>query len=402
MSNIVSVETHMDALGGAIDVSLSRAFGTLRRTVQKNLAVLTIAFLNVLGAARSGHGQLSLGAIYRVLPTNGTPHSREKRLHRFLNNQRLDPKGVTDGMAQLIFGQRGNGFWPILFDQTKSGATQALFAGVPFEGRTLPLAVYTFDYPWQERAVDSQNQLEHIFMLDIEDAIPEGVRGVFIGDRGYARAALLRQSAYEGRLYIIRGRSGTRIEYQGQSLKLGELPYETGKAIRYRNVYYQAHERVQVDVVVFHAKGFKEPWYLLAPPGTEAILPTDTVVTLYRERMQIEQSFRDFKTHLGLRGLKLKIRIAERTGRLMLAFCVAYCLALILGVSPEGNQARSDLEIPRRQPRHGTCRTLSVLSIGMQMLSHPLWRQKAYYRLLCIAQSIAAGLPILMSSPLPP
>ncbi|MDP3947084.1 MAG: transposase [bacterium] len=399
---MVSLDKHRYDLVEVIDASLSRAFGTLRRTVQKNLAVFTVAFLGLIGAARSGHGKLSLGSLFRILPTEGTPHAREKRLHRFLNNSRLDPKGVTDGLSSLIFGQRGSGFCPIIFDQTKSGTTQALFAGVPFEGRTLPLAVYTFDYPWQERTVDSQNQLEHIFLLDIEDALPQGVRAVFIGDRGYARAALLRQSAYEGRLYVIRGRTGTRIECQGQSLKLGELPYETGKAIRYPDIYYQAHERVQVDIIVFHAQGFKEPWYLLVPQGSEAILPTDTVVTLYRERMQVEQSFRDFKTHLGLRGLKLKVRRAERTGRLLLAFCIAYCLALILGISPEGKQARSYLEIPRHKPRHGTCRTLSALSIGMQMLSHPLWIEKAYYRLLCIAENIAAGLPILMISSISP
>jgi hypothetical protein len=64
--------------------------------------------------------------------------------HRFLSNHRLDPRGVTDGLVRVIFGRRGKGFWPILFDQTKSGATQALVAGVPFEGRTLPLAAYTF------------------------------------------------------------------------------------------------------------------------------------------------------------------------------------------------------------------------------------------------------------------
>lgn len=130
-----------------MDAAVSRAFGRLRRPVHKNLAALTVAFLRVLGAARSGHGRLSLGALFRVLPTPGTPHAREKRLHRFLGNPRLDPRGVTEGLARLIFGRRGQGLWPIAFDQTKAGATQALVAGVPFAGRTLPLAVYTFAVP---------------------------------------------------------------------------------------------------------------------------------------------------------------------------------------------------------------------------------------------------------------
>jgi hypothetical protein len=379
-----------------METAVGRAFGGLRRTVQKNLAVLTVAFLEVMGAARSGQGKLSLASLFRVLPTSGTPHAREKRLHRFLDNGRLDPRGVTNGLARFIFGRRGRGLWPIAFDQTKAGATQALLAGVPFQGRTLPLAVYTFQYPWEERTARSQNQLEEVFLCDVETALPAGVRGVFIGDRGFARAALLRQCARVGRLYILRGRAGTRVEYQGRSLKLVELPAPRGQAHRYRGVLYQARERVPVDVIVFHDPSFQEPWYLLVPAHSEAVLPTAAVVALYRERMQVEHSFRDFKTHLGLRGLKLKVRVAERTGRLLLAFTLAYALALVLGSSAEAEPARAELEIPRRTGRHGTRRTLSVLSLAMLLLSHPRWRRLAYARLQLIASRLAAGKPALL------
>src|SRR5438552_1678 len=92
-----------------LDAAVTGAFGQLRRSVQKNLAIVTVAFLRVLGAARSGQGRLSLGTLFRVLPTEGTPHAREKRLHRFLNNPLLDPRGVTDGLARLICGRRGTG-----------------------------------------------------------------------------------------------------------------------------------------------------------------------------------------------------------------------------------------------------------------------------------------------------
>lgn len=375
----------------AMDAAVCGAFRTLPRTIQKNLALLTVSFLRVMGAARSGHGGLSLAALFRVLPTVGSAHSREKRLHRFLGNQRLDPRAVTEGLARLILGKRGAGLWPIAFDQTKAGSTQALLAGVPFEGRTLPLAIYTFGYPWEELAAKSQNWLEEEFLADLEEALPAGAKAVFIGDRGYARASLLQRSLRRGRLYLIRGRSGTRVEYQGRRCKLGELPVESGQAIRYCGVYYQANERVPVDVVAFHDSSFKDPWWLLAPAGTAKILPTKTVLALYRERMQVEHSFRDFKTHLGLRGLKLKVRIAERTGRLLLAFCMAYCLALVLGVSPEAARARVDLEVQRRRARHGTHRTLSVLSLAMLMLSHPRWRLRAWRRLRAIAARIARG-----------
>lgn len=122
------------------------------------------------------------------------------------------------------------------------------------------------------------------------------------------------------------------------------------------------------------------------------------VVLLYRERMQIEQSFRDFKTHLGLRGLALQVDVAARMGRLLLAFCLVYILCILLGDSPLGEQARKAFEIPRRHARHGTTRTLSFLSIAMIMLSHPAWAEKARALLVKIALQAIWKQPLLSPS----
>jgi hypothetical protein len=62
---------------------------------------------------------------------------------------------------------------------------------------------------------------------------------------------------------------------------------------------------------------------------------------------------------------QLKVRVAERLGQLLFAFCRAYALLVCLGLTPAGQAARADLEVLRQQPRHGTRRTLSVLSIAM-------------------------------------
>lgn len=386
-------------LSGVVDRAVAQVFSSLRRSVQKNLAALTMGFIQLLGSCRSGHGKVSLAALARCLPTAGTAHAREKRLHRFLRNRRLDPKVVGDGLARMIFGQRGRGLWPVLFDQTKAGAAEALLAGVPCAGRVLPLLVYTFEYPWKERAVASQNQLEEIFLADVETALPAGVRGVFIGDRGYGRASLLRHSRAAGRLFVIRGRAGTRVEWRGRRLKLRELTCVPGGACRYGAVAYHAEQRVRVDVVAYHDPRFREPWWLLVPPGSASVLPTRAVVALYRERMQVEQGFRDFKTHLGLRGLKLQVAIAERTGRLLLAFFLTYALAVCLGACEAIAAARPDVEIPRRRPRHGTTRTLSALSLACLVLSLPRWRDRGRSALVSLIDRVASGHPLLQRGP---
>lgn len=354
----------------ALTVAVETSFHELRRSVRKTLVLVCTALITVMMGARSGAGRLSLAALYRMLPVASAPHSRENRLRRFLDNRRLEGRAVITGLGRLLLARGGRGFWPILIDQTKIGPVEALVAAAPFEGRAVPLAVYTFAYPWRE-VVPSQNRLEDIFLGDLADSVPPAVVPVFVADRGYCRARLLRRCQQEGTWLLVRGRVGTVVEYEGRRLKLGQLTAPPRTPVRYVDVLYHAQQRVAVDVVVYHDPAYAECWYLLVPCWTRPAWTPAQIVALYRRRMQIEQSFRDFKTHLGVRGLQLRARVAERLGRLLLAFCLVYAVLLLLGVSPAGARARRDLEIPRQHPRHGTRRTLSVLSVAMLMLTHP-------------------------------
>jgi hypothetical protein len=386
-------------LGEAVLSLLHACFPALSRPVRKTLSLVTVAFLGLLRAPRGGNGTLSLLALSRVLPLRTTAHSKEKRLHRLLDNARLEPKGITEGLLRVVVGRRGVGFWPLLVDQTKSGAAQALVAGVPYAGRVMPLSVYTFEYPWLERTCGSQNALEEAFLCDLETAMPQSVVPVFVMDRGYARASLLRKSNALRRLYIIRGREGTRVRHGGRRLKLHDLKVRCGVAVRYRDVLYQDEEQVPVDVVVYWEPGQKSAWYLLVPPASEAVLGTGEVVALYRERMQVEHGFRDWKHQLGLRGLQLQQRIAPRTGRLLMAFCLAYALGVALGASALAEAARRSLERPRRKPRHGTRRVLSVLTMAMLLLWHGRWAQRARQELCRLVLAARRGSPLMRQAP---
>ena len=91
------------------------------------------------------------------------------------------------------------------------------------------------------------------------------------------------------------------------------------------------------------------------------------VIALYRRRMNIEVTFRDFKSHLGVRGLSLSggcQGTGERLDRLLGAMVLAYILHLVLGVSEIGKSLRKRIEILRAKARHGTRKTLSVLTIS--------------------------------------
>jgi len=191
-------------------------------------------------------------------------------------------------------------------------------------------------------------------------------------DRAYGRVSLLLLCRRKDWLFIIRGRASVIVHYQGRRLSLGRLPHRQGRACRYRGVLYQGREKEPVDIVVYRERGFKEPWFLWLPAASEEALSTETAVRLYRSRMQIEVSFRDFKSWRGVRGLRLKVRRAERLNRLLTGLALGYILLLALGTSRLAQQLRREMERLRRRARHGTRRTLSSLFLGLLIAADPL------------------------------
>lgn len=359
-------------LEGEVEETLQETFSELRAPVRKNLAALVIGLVLVLRMPRGWYGRLSLSGVARGLPTRGEVTARYKRLHRFLDNPRFSNESLSAGLLRLTTGGSCPSLVPVLVDQTAVGEIQVLTASYPMERRAIPLAMETFEHSQLDR---SQNLLEEDFLRRLAAAFPQGVRLVLIMDRGYARAALLVVCRRQDWLFVIRGRAQVLVEYpaQGQRkrMSLGRLPHRQGKACRYRGLFYQGREKEAVDIIVYRERGFKEPWFLLVPADSEEILATENVVRLYRSRMQIEVSFRDFKSWLGVRGLKLKARKAERLNRLLTGLAMAYVLLLALGAGRLAQQLRGQIEVLRRRARHGSRRTLSLLSLALMLVADP-------------------------------
>jgi hypothetical protein len=294
-------------------------FSTLRRPIRKNLAFLVEAFITLTSLLRSCNGELSLASVARALPLSTSFKDRYKRLNRFLDNRLFDPQGVAQGLFGVVLGLRPQRTIPVVLDQSTLGEAQLLMAGVPFAGRVLPLGLMTFTYedirnrPEREK---SQNFVERLFFLQLLEAA-RGQRLCFILDRGYARVSLMRELLSEsGATFILRTRRDVTIERRKRNrvtrCKIGSLKPRPGRPLRLEGILYRGERPVELDLVIYYEHGHKEAWYLLVPPRSRAMLPDDEVVALYRQRMRIEQGFRDFKTHLGLRGLRLQVRISQR------------------------------------------------------------------------------------------
>jgi len=360
----------MHGLTVALQEKVRPSFSSLSRPVLCNMIGVIVAVVMLWRTSRGWYGRMTLSGIARCMKTGGDLRCRYKRLDRFLTNDRFEP-GKT-GAALLEFAGGGGGQEPllVLIDQSAIWDVQVLVASFPCQGRSIPFCVETFEYG---KLVTSQNQIEREFFARLHREFGQQRVLILVMDRGYASVQYLSDFQKQEQLYIIRGCSNVTVEYQeaGQAkrISLGRLSHRQGAATRYRRVAYHGKEKVLVDIIVYREKGFKEPWFLIVPAGVEDRLPTEQVVQWYRTRMRIEVTFRDFKSHLGLRGLHLHVAKADKIRRLLLCLAMAYILLLALGDCDLARQFRRQVEVVRRKRRHGTRRTLSVLTVALFMAS---------------------------------
>jgi len=386
---------HNPELDTAVRSLVEAHFAGLRRTVRKNLARLTVAFLDLALSVRFGYGGLHLTSVARALPDRVKYKNRYKWLTRFLRCKFFDPSSLAECMLSLVLGQKPPPWVIVLVDQTTLDGVEVVSAAIPLAGRAVPVAWVDFEYPWTSVRPPSQNFVELCLLTWLAQAAPPGVKLILVLDRGYARVALLKDLNRSRQPYLLRGRRQVivqaKVRGRPQRISLGRLPHRSGQAIRYRHVLYQSRQAEPVDVIVYREKGFQEAWFLIVPPDSESWLPTEHVVQLYRQRMQIEHCFRDWKSHLGLRGLHLQVDKSRRLLRLLMAFTLAYLLVLLLGQDPLAESARPYFEVPRRRPRHGTGKVLSALSVALYMLAAQRWALRALRRFREILSRITQG-----------
>src|SRR6266550_6852659 len=108
-------------------------FSDLRRTVRKNLARLTCAFLHLAWSIRFGYGGLHLTSIARVLPQGKKFKSSYKWLSRFLKCKYFDASSLAECMLAVILGNKPPGWVIVLVDQTTVNGVMA----IEYRGRAL-------------------------------------------------------------------------------------------------------------------------------------------------------------------------------------------------------------------------------------------------------------------------
>jgi hypothetical protein len=168
--------------------------------------------------------------------------------------------------VRLALGADPSGWIPIIVDQTDVQGTQVVMAGIRVAQRILSVAFACYQY---HKIRKSQNIIENSLLLSIAACLPPGCKPIFVMDRRYAPASLLKQLRTLKIPFLIRGRSNTIVRVDGKRLSLGRLPPRAGHPQRYFNAAYQDSKQEPVDIIVFHDPGFQEPWFLLVPASSE-------------------------------------------------------------------------------------------------------------------------------------
>jgi hypothetical protein len=373
--------------------------GVIRITLLKNISLVTYALITLFHGARGGNGWLSKAALARCLPLGTGPKEREQRLYRFLDNSHLTPEILIPLHVALACGTKLKERLPLILDQTTIRGIETLLVGLVFEGRVLPIAFSCFMKRFIHK---SQNILEHSLILATMSCFPTEFCPFLILDRGYARVNLFVHLRKEGIPFLCRAKKSVMVYRAGhtQGETLGRFKIRPGQLLRYR-VLYHSQKKEALDLILYFGKGYQEPWYLLVPSGTS--LTAQQIVDLYAKRMSIEQGFRDWKTHLGVRGLIFfGTDPSPRLTRLLLAFSLSYLLCLALGSTQAALTVRSFVEIERHRPRHGTTRTLSVLSIGILRLSLKKFSHQTDQELLRILGRLSQGRGVIQWCVAPP
>lgn len=326
---------------------IGRYFGLLRKSQRTTISDLT---LGLLRSARAGEAAIARGMLSAT-----TVRHRIKRIWRFCKNPCVRPELVMLCLVRWLVPEGCPTV--VALDWTYLTDYVMLAAKVAVAGRAVPVAWTVTRKGLFDKDKNSRNTIELDLIRRLHDAM-DGRRWILVADRGFARADLIRTLQNWGVEFVIRAQTGTWAEMEGFSARLYNLKCEPGKAKRYDGIRYHKTMRVKVSLVTTHAEPAPEAWYLLTNVEGEA----RAICGLYRQRMWIEEAFRDAKGNLGLK--KVWLATGERMERMMIVVALAMVIAILTGLKWRREHHGQDPQLTTKRKGH----SLSVFLLGLYQI----------------------------------
>ena len=322
---------------------VDQVFWPMRRSRQKTIADLTVGLLR--------KQQVGLAGIACGMLDDTTIRHRVKRVGRFLGNEAITTEEISRGLMGAILPEDRESV--IAVDWTDRGDYMLLKASLVFQRRALPL-LWRHVRKWEYRK--SQNDVEEQFLFQLARLL--GPRPwVLVADRGFGRAELFRVLNDEGIQYVIRAKDGVLMHHEAYGGTVQDLPRRPGMREFYRDVTWSKSRRVRVNLAVVHEGEAPAPWFLV----TNLERTPHEIGRLHEKRMGIEESIRDCKSGLGLKGHWLST--PERMDRLFIVVAIAM---LLIALTASASLARGERRQVTTHKRRG--RSASYFTLGCRIL----------------------------------
>lgn len=330
---------------------------------------------------------LQLTAIGRALSSATAEKHAIKRVDRLLGNIHLagDRLSFYDWMTAQLLGSKKHPVIAVDFSDVNAAQTHFIIrASVVLGGRTLSL---------YEEVHDKLNnpQLLRGFLQVLATMLPHNCQPVIVTDAGFRgtwRSLVLAHGWY----YVMRQRNREMARFSADEpwqpckllyAKASATPHHLGTISINRNSPQQTEayvyaepakkriartkkgERKKSTHSEKNAAREREPWLLLSNlPVSRNI--AEKVVDIYRQRMQIEEAFRDLKSHrYGFAFRGNNCRCSFRLEALLLLAALAMFIAWLAGLHAMSQSLHYGMQANTERNRN----VLSVLTIGLRYLN---------------------------------
>ena len=305
----------------AIAWVVSVCAGCMRLSQVKTLSILVASALRV--------ERVTLGNIGRGML--GRAKHQVKRCWRFVANERVEAACAMKGVVAALVKKRRR---PLLvsIDWVDVRGFNTLMAAAVLRGRSVPPCWASCEghtYSGHK----SRNAFEESLLLVLRSMIPQEVKVILLADRGFGRTELARFCRRHGFRYVIRIKSDVWVRCASYSGNLFDYPVSKGVCKLLRGVAYRKSNPVVQNVVVRWVRGLPakrdECWFLM----TDLDAGPARISDLYRQRMTIEELFRDHKSKRNGWSLRdTQLKAPQRLDRLLLVLALAYVLLVGLGL----------------------------------------------------------------------